>query len=308
MSISSVNSSSSAMMRGMQRPDPSKMAEDLFSKLDTKGQGYIEKSDLEAALGKVSQSGSSSSSSVADEMFSKLDGNGDGKVTKEEMSSTIQKIASELDGPAPRARMQGDGGGMPPPPPQGGAQGAGSTDSASSSQDTDPADTNGDGTVSVNEAQAYQALQASKNVSGSDASSSSSASNADAKLMQMLAGNMPPPPKDGGPNDQGFTKDQLTSISKELSSTDSQKSKAMSDIAANFDAADVNGDGKVSGSEAKAYEESKNSSGTGGSTDTSSSSSTASADARFMKQMMQLLHSYGGLNQSTENSSFSTSA
>ncbi|MDD4905733.1 MAG: EF-hand domain-containing protein [Methylobacter tundripaludum] len=298
MSISSINSSSSAMMSGaMKRPDPAKMAEDLFSKLDTTGKGYIEKSDLQTALGNVSQSGSSSSSTSADDMFSKMDSDGNGKVTKEEMSATIQKIASELDGQSPRMRMQGD---MPPPPPPGGAQGAkksSSTDSSSSNQDIEPADANEDGTVSAKEAQAYAISQAS--------SDTSSTSSADAQLMQMLAGGMPPPPpQDGG---QGFTKDQLTSMSKDLSSTDSERSKVMSDVAANFDAADINGDGKVSGSEARTFEDSKNASGSGSSTDTSSTSSASNADAQFMKQMVQLLKSYG-FDQTAESSGFSTSA
>lgn len=301
MSISSINSSSSAMMSGaMKRPDPAKMAEDLFSKLDTTGKGYIEKSDLQTALGNVSQSGSSSSSTSADDMFSKMDSDGNGKVTKEEMSATIQKIASELDGQSPRMRMQGD---MPPPPPPGGAQGAkksSSTDSSSSNQDIEPADANEDGTVSAKEAQAYAASQAS--------SDTSSTSSADAQLMQMLAGGMPPPPpQEGGQGDQGFTKDQLTSMSKDLSSTDSERSKVMSDVAANFDAADINGDGKVSGSEARTFEDSKNASGSGSSTDTSSTSSASNADAQFMKQMVQLLKSYG-FDQTEESSGFSTSA
>ncbi|MDI1278526.1 EF-hand domain-containing protein [Methylobacter sp.] len=298
MSISSINSSSSAMMSGaMKRPDPAKMAEDLFSKLDTTGKGYIEKSDLQTALGNVSQSDSSSSSTSADDMFSRMDSDGNGKVTKEEMSATIQKIASELDGQSPRMRMQGD---MPPPPPPGGAQGtqkSSSTDSSSSNQDIDPADANEDGTVSAKEAQAYAASQAS--------SDTSSTSSADAQLMQMLAGGMPPPPpQEGG---QGFTKDQLTSMSKDLSSTDSERSKVMSDVAANFDAADINGDGKVSGSEARTFEDSKNASGSGSSTDTSSTSSASNADAQFMKQMVQLLKSYG-FDQTAESSGFSTSA
>ncbi len=301
MSISSINSSSSAMMSGaMRRPDPAKMAEDLFSKLDTAGKGYIEKSDLQTALGKVSQSDSSSSSTSADDMFSKMDSDGNGKVTKEEMSATIQKIASELDGQSPRMRMQGD---MPPPPPPGGAQGAqksSSSDSSSSNQDIEPADANEDGTVSAKEAQAYAASQAS--------SDTSSTSSADVQLMQMLAGGMPPPPpQEGGQGDQGFTKDQLTSMSKDLSSTDNERSKVMSDVAANFDAADINGDGKVSGSEARTFEDSKNASGTGSSTDTSSTSSTSNADAQFMKQMVQLLKSYG-FDQTAESSGFSTSA
>ncbi|MFA5016123.1 MAG: EF-hand domain-containing protein [Methylobacter sp.] len=301
MSISSINSSSSAMMSGaMKRPDPAKMAEDLFSKLDTTGKGYIEKSDLQTALGKVSQSDSSSSSTSADDMFSKMDSDGNGKVTKEEMSATIQKIASELDGQSPRMRMQGD---MPPPPPPGGAQGAqksSSTDGSSSNQDIEPADANEDGTVSAKEAQAYAASQAS--------SDTSSTSSADAQLMQMLAGGMPPPPpQEGGQGGQGFTKDQLTSMSKDLSSTDSERSKVMSDVAANFDAADINGDGKVSGSEARTFEDSKNASGTDSSTDTSSTSSASNADAQFMKQMVQLLKSYG-FDQTAESSGFSTSA
>lgn len=314
MTISSVNSSSSAMMmRGMQRPDPSKMAADLFSKLDTTGKGYIEKSDLQTALGKLPQSdssNSSSSSTSADDLFSKMDSDGNGKVTKEEMSATIEKIASQLDGPFPRMRMQNGQGGregdMPPPPPPSGGQGtqkASSTDSSNSNQSSDPADTNGDGTVSAKEALAYAESQSSS-------STNTSTSSADAQLMQMLAGGMPPPPppQDGSQSAQGFTKDQLTSMSKDLSSTDSNKSKVMSDIASNFDAADANGDGKVSGSEARAFEESKNSSGTSSSTETSSSTSSASnADAQFMKQMMQLLKSYG-FDQTAENSSFSTSA
>lgn len=299
MSISSINSSSSAMMSGaMKRPDPAKMAEDLFSKLDTAGKGYIEKSDLQTALGRMSQSDSSSSSTSADDMFSKMDSDGNGKVTQEEMSATIQKIASELDGQSPRMRMQGD---MPPPPPPGGAQGAqksSSSDSSNSSQDIDLADANEDGTVSAKEAQAYAASQAS--------SDTSSTSSADAQLMQMLAGGMPPP-QEGGQGDQGFTKDQLTSMSKDLSSTDSERSKVMSDVAANFDAADINGDGKVSGSEARTFEDSKNASGTSSSSDTSSTSSASNADAQFMKQMVQLLKSYG-FDQTAESSGFSTSA
>ncbi|WP_223146626.1 EF-hand domain-containing protein [Methylomonas albis] len=237
-SINSVNSSGSGMMYGgmkaMQKPDPAKMAEDLFSKLDTKGQGYIEKSDLQAALSSVSGSDSSSSSS-ADDMFSKLDGNGDGKVTQAEMQATLEKMASELDGPFPRMRMQGQG-------------------------------------------------------------------------------DMPPPPPGGQEGDQGFTKDQLTSISNDLSSSDSKRSELMSDIASNFDAADSNGDGKVTASEARAYEESKNSSTTtaGSSTDaatsTSSASTTDDVDKHFMKQMMQLLHAYGGQDRESEGSNISTTA
>lgn len=311
MTINSINNSSSMMLSGMknmQRPDASKMAEDLFSKLDSSGKGYIEKSDLASAFSKVSGSSSSDSTST-DDMFSKLDSDGDGKVTKAEMSATLAKIASELDGAFPRMRLQ-DGqnsqsnqGEMPPPPPQGAnqaSQGSSSTDSSSSSQSNDPADTNGDGTVSAKEALAYAEKQLSSNTD------SSSTTNSDTQLMQMLGG-MPPPPQNGGQDDQGFTKDQLTSMSKELSSTDSQRSQIMSDVASNFDAADSNGDGKVSGSEARAFEESKSASSTESTTNSSSTIASNSSDAQFMKQMMDLLHAYGNLDQSTENNRFSAS-
>lgn len=235
MSISSINSSSPAMaMRGMHRPDPAKMADDLFSKLDTSGKGYIEKSDLQSALSQLSKSGSSSNSSAADDMFAKMDSDGNGKVTKEEMSATIEKIAAKLDGPFPRMRMQDGQGEQRGIPPDG---------------------------------------------------------------MQ--------PPQGG---DQGLSKDQLTSMSKELSSTNSERSKVISDVAANFDTVDTNGDGKVSASEARAFEKSKNSSGAGSSTDQSSTASSSSSDAQFMKQMMHLLKSYGGINQAAENNNFSASA
>jgi len=111
MNINNVSSANSAAgMRSMQRPDPSKMAEDLFSKLDGKGQGYIERSDLEAALGHIGNSNSKHASDSAEQMFSARDGNGDGKVTQQEMAATFEKVASELDGAFPRMRMldQGD--------------------------------------------------------------------------------------------------------------------------------------------------------------------------------------------------------
>lgn len=88
-SISSVSSSSAMQqgmggVRGMQRPDPSKMAENLFSQLDTSGQGYIQKGDLQSAFDQLSSSSSDSSSGSTniDDLFASLDTNSDGKVTK----------------------------------------------------------------------------------------------------------------------------------------------------------------------------------------------------------------------------------
>jgi len=232
MSINSIGSASSLAtqgMRALQKPDPAKMAEELFSKLDTKGQGYLEKTDLETAFSKIGDSGSSSSN-AADQMFAKLDGNGDGKVTKEEMSATLQQIASQLDGPFPRMRMQGQG-------------------------DT------------------------------------------------------PPPPQDGQQVDEGFTKDQLTTMAKDTNSAESKMTDLFSQLADNFSTADANGDGKVTRDEALAFQQANSSNADSQSDATSSSTSSSDAsDMQFMRKMMELLHAYGDTNHNSTGTSVSTAA
>ena len=179
-----------------QRPDPAKMAEDLFSKLDTSGKGYIQESDLESALSGLK---STSSTQSASDIFSQLDSDSDGKVTKDELSTSIKKMAEELDSQFNQMRMQG---GMPPPPPSG-AQGSdsgftkdeltsqlseiGSSDSARSSliskvvENFDKADTNSDGKVSFQEAMAYdQSTKTSTSSTSTHSSSDSTSSNSTA--------------------------------------------------------------------------------------------------------------------------------
>ena len=172
-----------------QRPDPAKMAEDLFTKLDTSGKGYIQASDLESALSGLA---TTSSTQSASDIFSQLDSDSDGKVTKDELSTSIKKMAEELDSQFNQMRMQG---GMPPPPPSGTQESdsgftkdeltsqlseIGSSDSARSSltskvvESFDKADTNSDGKVSFQEAVAYD--QSTKTSSSTDSSSTSSVS------------------------------------------------------------------------------------------------------------------------------------
>lgn len=212
--ISSNNASyASVGTSGMRhRPDASKMAEKLFSQLDTKNQGYIDKTDLESAISGISGSSSSSdTSNTVDDILKQLDGNGDGKITKDEMTSGIKKLADELDSQFAQMRMNGFGGagGMPPgAPPQGGADSAGftkdeltnqlqetgSTDSKRSSlinnivNNFSQADTNGDGKVSMQEAMTFE--KSSKTGSSSDSTSSGSSTVANessqAKLMHTI--------------------------------------------------------------------------------------------------------------------------
>lgn len=205
--VSSIGSS-------MQRPDPSQMANKLFAKLDTKNQGYIEKSDLQSAFNQISGSSSSDNTSSVDEIFKQLDGNSDGKITKDEMSSGMQKLADQLDSQFNSMRTSGKGGqgmggmqGMdsmpPPPPPSGGksdsgdgltkdqltsiSKETGSTDSKLTNliNNFEKADTNQDGKVSIQEAIAYdQTNQTSASTSAS--TESSSTRNTEAKVMLKI--------------------------------------------------------------------------------------------------------------------------
>jgi hypothetical protein len=157
----------------------SKWADAVFSKLDTKNQGYIEKSDLQSALSATDDTAGTQSNDV-DDAFSALDGDGDGKVTKSELTDVMTKLADQLSAQFDASRVNGGGkrpDGPPPGPPPGGLQGAqggdsagamGSSGSASSSTSsstsgtTEAADTNGDGTVSAQEQMAYDTKQASE--------------------------------------------------------------------------------------------------------------------------------------------------
>ena len=315
-SIASLGSSTTAQYAGVghhRRPDPSKMASELFSKLDTKGQGYLEKSDLESALSSVGSSSSSgSSSATADQVFSALDSNGDGKVTQDEMSSSLQKLSEQLNSQFDQSRMNGAmGGGQGPDGDGDGDQDGGRgkdqgftkdqlTSIASSTKDSNlsqmmtnlannfsAADTNGDGKITRDEAMTYQ--QSANGASGASG-----------------MGGMPPPP--GG--DQGMTLDQMQSVAS--STADTNLASLLKTVASNFSAADTNGDGKVSAQEAMAYQQSQQS---GGSTSTSSASSSSNSnadsnsstsnEAAVMKRIMDLVHAYGNGGNSGGNGSFS---
>lgn len=203
----------------------SQLSSKLFSALDTKSQGYLEKSDFVSAFSKISSTSSSTSSSSAsvDDVFSALDSNSDGKVTKDEFASTLAKLQEQLDS----SRMHGGG--------QGGPHGAG--------------------------------------------------------------GPPPPPPA----SDAGFTKDELNSQLEESSSSDSQRTELLSKIVSNFEAADTNSDGKVSFTEAMAYDQSSQNSTA--SNATSGSSSSSNSEAGIMMKIMQLMQAYGGNSEDQSSNS-----
>lgn len=324
MSISSSSSSAASAMMfsrtggARQRPDASQMADDLFSKLDTQNKGYLESSDLASALGSNS---SSTSSASAEEVFKSLDSDSDGKLTKTELSDGLKKVQDQLESSFQAMRTKGKGDMPPPPPPQGGNGDADSdTDSTSSSQSAsyDPADTNKDGTVSATEALAYALSNSSSTSSSSDASTSSSstdttASNTDIAnaLASMMQNVLQPGQAEGhhghhggGKKDEGLTADQMTEIASKTD--DSDLASLMKTLASNFEAADANGDGKVTHDEAMAYQEQNQATGATTTASTSSSSSASALDENVVKQIMQLVQTYSGQSSSKAQSSLGT--
>lgn len=201
----------------------------IFAKLDTKSQGYLEKSDLVSAFSKI---GDDNSSSVAEDVFQALDSDQDGKVTESEFSSTLSKLQEQLDSQFDQMRMQGHGGHGP----------------------------------------------------------------------QGMGGMPPPPPQ----NDTGFTKDELSSQLEASDSSDSQRTSLISNIVQNFEAADTDGDGKVSFSEAQAYDSrSKGGSDTSRSSANTNAASASDSDSRVAMRIMQLMHAYGSLGDTTNGSASS---
>ena len=200
----------------------SNWASNLFSQLDTKKQGYLEKSDLQSAFSKISgnSSSSTSSSSSVDDVFTKLDSNSDGKVTKDELTSSLENLFTQLNSQLDSSRVQGSGhhgggqggpggaNGAPPPPPPGGSDAGftkseltsqlketGSSDSKSSAlinkivNNFDKADTDSDGKVSLKEALAYEQTtqSTSSTASSTSTSSTSSSENKDLNVLLKIA-------------------------------------------------------------------------------------------------------------------------
>jgi len=181
------------------------MTDSLFSKIDTKGKGYIDKTDLQTAFDQISSSSDSSSASVND-VLSALDGNGDGQITKEEMTAGLKTLTEQLDSQFNSARTsQARGMDAPPPPPPGNDQGlskdqlskmasnatSGSqqaTDLGKLVQNFDAADTDQDGKVSFQEAMAYKnsSSSTSSTTSSSTSTSSTTGQISDASVMKRI--------------------------------------------------------------------------------------------------------------------------
>ena len=84
-SQSSTATSTSTASTTSASTDPSSALQDLFSQIDTNGDGQISKSEFESALG-----AGGTNTAQADDVFNKLDANGDGSVSLDEMQKALQ--------------------------------------------------------------------------------------------------------------------------------------------------------------------------------------------------------------------------
>lgn len=196
--------------RSLRRPDPEAMASQAFSKIDTSGRGYIDKADLQSAVGATGSSTGSTSSVNVDDLFSRLDGDGDGKVTKDEFTNGSKAIADDMRKQyGSMGRMGGSMGGasgMPPmPPPPGDGTGftkdelTSQLDAIGSSDDPrstllssivdnfDVADGDGDGKVSFDEARTFAESSRTDSDTSSRSTGSSSGTTASSTSSDLTA-------------------------------------------------------------------------------------------------------------------------
>jgi Ca2+-binding EF-hand superfamily protein len=224
----------------------------------------------------VSSVGGSQISSWASSLYSKLDTTNKGYIEKSDLSTAFSKLS--------------------------GSNSSTSTDSIFSQLDGDS-----DGKVTKDEmTTALQQLSDSLNSQFESSRTQGGRGSHGDRPPPPPDGNAPPPPPAEGADSAGFTKDQLTAQLDEIGSTDSKRSELISKIVENFDKADTDGDGKVSMTEAMAYDQSTKSDSTStASTSTDSTSSTAStasttasnSEADVLMQIMRLMQAYQVIGQ-----------
>jgi len=145
------------------RPEPQAMATTLLNQLDAGGKGYLDESDLSAALEALDGAGLETGSD-ATRLMAALDSDDDGRIGSSELEASLQRLAADLMGHADRMRMG-------PPPDQGldvealadmadalsGSDPGRAEDLARLVEDFAMADEDGDGLLTRAEARAYLA-------------------------------------------------------------------------------------------------------------------------------------------------------
>lgn len=273
----------------------SKFAEALLTSLDSDSSGSVDSTEFSSAALELANG----DTSAVNDAFSSLDSNKDGSITIDELTSMLSAQSTMTSGS------------MPPPPPSSSqgkedngktkdeltamAEEVSSTDSnlasllSSVAENFDAADANSDGKVTSAEAMAYQRSSQETSTSVTDASN------------VAASGSMPPPPpppSSSTQEDTGYTKDELTAMASDVSSTDSNLASLFESLAQNFDAADTNSDGKVTSAEAQAYKDSTRADSIG-----VANTATASSSDSLMKALLaQIISNYATQNTLSSSS------
>lgn len=171
----------------------------------------------------------------------------------------------------------------------------GSTDDQTSSEVSDlvsSMDTDGDSKITKSELS-----QGIENLFKQLQSASNQAGGAQDMPPPPPGGAGGPPPRGGDEEDTGLTQDQMQEIAS--STDDSKLSELLNNVASNFEAADTNGDGKVTQQEAMAYQQSQSSD--------NSNQASSSQQNNALEQVAKLIKTYG-LDQDTSSSYLTASA
>jgi len=287
-SVSCMNSLASySSVKNTQKSDSSSLVDKLFAKLDTKQQGFVDKSELQAAL--TSTTAKATGSSSGDDLFAKMDADGDGKITKQEMGNTLDAMLSQMDNLAAQMRVHGAAGGNQDD------KGFSKDELVQIGQDTstgdskrsafmskladnfDKADSDGNGKITRDEAISY-----------------AKASGAGMGNTQAASGSAPPPPPAGAPGGMG--------------GADKTAGASTTAASSSTDPADTNDDGTVSASEALSYlltQLGSEDATTAGSINTSKE---AKLDEKIARQIMQLVQAYGSGNSAANDESSNLSS
>ena len=169
MAITSVGASASFQVSSSNSPAQGpKLAEQAMKEMDADGNGQISKDEFVKSAESRKANGPKPPPGAPrlspEKEFSATDTNGDESLSAEEITAMAKKMSANKPSDA---KGPGGAGGPPPggpkgPPPGGGSQGASGSTTSSTSATAEPADTNGDGKVSLQEQMTYDAKQALK--------------------------------------------------------------------------------------------------------------------------------------------------
>ena len=103
--------------RGQQ--DSAQRADELFARLDSRGQGFLKKSDISNALNGDPQAAKRVSVIDIDTLFTRFDADGDGKLTRQEFGDSVKRLADQLSQHSRMLEARGSNGAPSSPEMQG---------------------------------------------------------------------------------------------------------------------------------------------------------------------------------------------